>query len=99
MADTAEHITRATVGVDSVYYAKYLHVRGLLNTLRSRRIDALDDLESAALLLRQAGETARGICTPLHRGRTTMTWQSEILREDGRRAAMVTQTQIVLPKR
>lgn len=45
------------------------------------------------------GETARGICTPLHRGRTTMTWQTEILREDGRRAAMVTQTQIVLPKR
>ena len=45
------------------------------------------------------GEIARGICTPLHRGRTTMTWQTEILREDGRRAALVTQTQIVLPRR
>jgi 1,4-dihydroxy-2-naphthoyl-CoA hydrolase len=45
------------------------------------------------------GETARGICTPLHRGRSTMTWQTEILREDGRRAALVTQTQILLPRR
>ncbi|WP_433294345.1 hypothetical protein ACQP2F_32860 [Actinoplanes sp. CA-030573] len=57
----AEPVTRLTVGVDSVQYAKYLHVRGHLNTLRSRRIDALDDLESAALVFRQAGETARGM--------------------------------------
>ena len=45
------------------------------------------------------GETVRAVCTPLHRGRTTMVWQTEILRQDGRRAAMVTQTQIVLPRR
>ena len=44
------------------------------------------------------GETVRGICTPLHRGRTTMVWQTELLREDGRRAALVTQTQILLPR-
>jgi 1,4-dihydroxy-2-naphthoyl-CoA hydrolase len=46
------------------------------------------------------GDTAHAECTPLHRGRTTMVWQTRITRSDGRLAAMVTQTQIVmLPKR
>jgi 1,4-dihydroxy-2-naphthoyl-CoA hydrolase len=42
------------------------------------------------------GETARAECTPLHRGRTTMVWQTKITRGDGRLAAIVTQTQMVL---
>jgi 1,4-dihydroxy-2-naphthoyl-CoA hydrolase len=41
------------------------------------------------------GEVATGECTPLHRGRTTMVWQTRIAREDGRVAAYVTQTQLV----
>ena len=46
------------------------------------------------------GDTAQAECTPLHRGRTTMVWQTRITRGDGRLAALVTQTQIVmLPKR
>ncbi len=43
------------------------------------------------------GETARAECTPLHRGRTTMVWQTQITRNDGRLCAMVIQTQIVIP--
>jgi 1,4-dihydroxy-2-naphthoyl-CoA hydrolase len=43
------------------------------------------------------GDTARGECTPLHRGRTTMVWQTHITRSDGRLCALVTQTQMVLP--
>jgi len=42
------------------------------------------------------GSTAKAECTPLHRGRTTMVWQTKIMREDGRLAAIVTQTQLVL---
>jgi len=42
------------------------------------------------------GDTARGECTPLHRGRTTMVWQTRITRNDGRLCAMVTQTQMVI---
>jgi 1,4-dihydroxy-2-naphthoyl-CoA hydrolase len=42
------------------------------------------------------GDIARAECTPLHRGRTTMVWQTKITRSDGRLAAIVTQTQIVL---
>ena len=44
------------------------------------------------------GDTARAECTPLHRGRTTMVWQTKITRGDGRLAAVVMQTQMVLRK-
>jgi 1,4-dihydroxy-2-naphthoyl-CoA hydrolase len=44
------------------------------------------------------GDVARAECTPLHRGRTTMVWQTKITRGDGRLAAIVTQTQMVLKK-
>ena len=43
------------------------------------------------------GDTARAECTPLHRGRTTMVWQTRVTRGDGRLAALVIQTQLVLP--
>jgi len=42
------------------------------------------------------GDTARAECTPLHRGRTTQVWQTKIMRKDGRLAAIVTQTQLVI---
>ena len=46
------------------------------------------------------GDTAHAESTPLHRGRTTMVWQTKITRNDGRLCAMVTQTQLVLqPKK
>src|SRR3954465_3427953 len=42
------------------------------------------------------GDVAYAECTPLHRGRTTMVWQTRITRGDGRLCAVVTQTQLVL---
>ncbi len=45
------------------------------------------------------GDTAYAECTPLHRGRTTMVWQTKITRGDGRLCALVTQTQLVLEKK
>jgi len=42
------------------------------------------------------GDTAFAECTPLHKGRTTMVWQTRITRGDGRLCALVTQTQIVI---
>ena len=45
------------------------------------------------------GDTARAECTPLHKGRTTMVWQTRITRGDGKLAAVVMQTQLVIPKR
>ena len=45
------------------------------------------------------GDTAYAECTPLHRGRTTMVWQTRITRSDGKLCALVTQTQAVLEPR
>jgi 1,4-dihydroxy-2-naphthoyl-CoA hydrolase len=42
------------------------------------------------------GDTVRAQCTPLHRGRTTMVWETRIFRGDGKLAAIITQTQLVL---
>jgi 1,4-dihydroxy-2-naphthoyl-CoA hydrolase len=44
----------------------------------------------------RAGTTITGECTPLHRGRRTMVWQTRITNADGRLLALVTQTQMVL---
>ena len=43
------------------------------------------------------GDTVRAVCTPLHSGRNTIVLQTDITRSDGKLAAMVIQTQIVLP--
>jgi len=55
-------------------------------------------LESKTNFLRpiRIGDTARARCIPLHKGRTTMVWQTTISRGDGKPAAIVTQTQIVI---
>jgi 1,4-dihydroxy-2-naphthoyl-CoA hydrolase len=44
------------------------------------------------------GDVAKAECTPLHRGRTTMVWQTRITRNDGKLCALVTQTQLVLDR-
>ena len=45
------------------------------------------------------GDPAHAVCTPLHTGRTTIVLQTNITRGDGRLAAIMIQTQIVLPKK
>ncbi len=42
------------------------------------------------------GDVARAECVPLHRGRSTIVVQTRITRNDGKLAAIVTQTQIVM---
>ena len=44
-----------------------------------------------------AGTRVTGECTPFHRGRTTMVWQTLVRSEAGKLCAVVTQTQMVLP--
>lgn len=43
-----------------------------------------------------AGSQVFGECTPFHRGRTTMVWQTLVRSEAGKLCAVVTQTQMVL---
>ena len=44
-----------------------------------------------------AGEIAKAITTPIKIGRQLHVWETKIFREDGKLAAVVTQTQIVIP--
>lgn len=59
---------------------------------------ATTTLESKTNFLRpiRIGDVATAHCVPLHRGRTTMIWQTTITRGDGKVAAIVTQTQMVM---
>jgi uncharacterized protein (TIGR00369 family) len=43
-----------------------------------------------------AGSHVIAECTPIHRGRTTMVWQTHVKSEAGKLLALVTQTQMVL---
>ncbi|MEN9314724.1 MAG: hypothetical protein RIS35_1117 [Pseudomonadota bacterium] len=43
------------------------------------------------------GSTVRAECTALHKGRTTMVWQTVISSDAGKRCAVVIQTQLVMP--
>lgn len=45
------------------------------------------------------GSKVRAECTPVHRGRRTMVWQTRVTLEDGKLVAIVTQTQMVLEPR
>lgn len=47
----------------------------------------------------QTGAVITGECTPLHRGKRTMVWQTKVSLPDGKLVAMVTQTQMVLEPR
>lgn len=55
-------------------------------------------LESKTNFLRpiRLGDTARAVAVPLHLGRTTHIWQTTITRDDGKVAAIVTQTQMII---
>jgi uncharacterized protein (TIGR00369 family) len=43
-----------------------------------------------------AGSVVTGECTPVHRGKRTMVWQTRITNAEGRLVALVTQTQMVV---
>ncbi len=56
-------------------------------------------IESKTNFLRaiMVGETAKAVTTPINLGRTLQVWKTEIFRDDGKLAAVVTQTQIIRP--
>ncbi|MCC6890091.1 MAG: PaaI family thioesterase [Hyphomicrobiales bacterium] len=67
-------------------------------SLPAGRVTATVESKTNFLAPIPLGDTVRAVCTPLQAGRTIIVLQTDILRGDGRRAAMVVQTQIVLPK-
>jgi uncharacterized protein (TIGR00369 family) len=59
---------------------------------RTTTTDSSTKLMGAA----RVNTTVVGECLPLHRGRTTMVWQTMVKSAEGKLCAVVTQTQLVL---
>ena len=55
------------------------------------------DSSTKFLAAAPVGSNVTGECTPFHRGRTTMVWQTLVRAESGKLCAVVTQTQLVIP--
>ena len=62
--------------------------------------DSTTTIESKTKILAagRAGTEISGDCTPLHRGRRTMVWQTRVSGPDGKLLALVTQTQAVVER-
>ncbi|MDS9466695.1 PaaI family thioesterase [Paracoccus sp. MBLB3053] len=71
---------------------------GTAATINLGQGQATTTLESKTNFLRpiRIGDVAIGRCVALHKGRKTMIWQTTISRGDGKVAAIVTQTQMVM---
>lgn len=76
------------------------HLGGLGAFINISTGQATTTIESKTNFLRpiSVGEVVRGVSVPIHKGRTTQVWQTTITRSDGKVAAIVTQTQVVLDK-
>jgi uncharacterized protein (TIGR00369 family) len=67
----------------------------LLNIGEDRRTTTTDS-STKFIGAARVNATVVAECLPLHRGRTTMVWQTTIKSADGKLCAVVTQTQLVL---
>ena len=68
----------------------------LLNLSQDARTTTIES-KTNFLAAAASGTRITGECTPIHRGRTTMVWQTRVTAENGKLVALVTQTQLVLP--
>jgi uncharacterized protein (TIGR00369 family) len=77
------------------------NVAGTATFLNLAEGSSTTTIESKTNFLRAIaiGDTAKAVATPLHRGRTTMVWETKISGQDGRTAAIVIQTQLVMAKK
>jgi len=100
--DVTENLgNRAGVMHGGAVMAMADNLGGLATTLNLSDGFTTTTIESKTNFMRAVpvGGLARAVCVPLHRGRTTMVWQTTISRPDGKVAAIVTQTQLVLSPR
>jgi uncharacterized protein (TIGR00369 family) len=67
----------------------------IINMPQGRRTTTTDS-STKFIGAARAGTTVTGECVALHRGRTTMVWQTSIKSPEGKLCAVVTQTQLVL---
>jgi uncharacterized protein (TIGR00369 family) len=67
----------------------------ILNMPQGKRTTTTDS-STKFIAAARVNTTVVGECLPLHRGRTTMVWQTTVKSAEGKLCAVVTQTQLVL---
>ena len=67
----------------------------ILNMAQGKRTTTTDS-STKFIGAARVNTTVVGECLPLHRGRTTMVWQTMIRSAEGKLCAVVTQTQLIL---
>ncbi len=83
-------------GGASMAFADTLGAVGTFVNLSGDKRTTTTDSSTKFIAGARVQTTVTGDCVALHRGRTTMVWQTEIRNADGRLCALVTQTQLVL---
>lgn len=86
-------------GGASMAFADTLGAVGTVVNLPEGKMTTTTDSSTKFTAGAKVGTTVRGECVALHRGRTTMVWQTTITNDAGRLCAVVTQTQLVMDAR
>ena len=77
-------------------FADTLGAVGTIVNLPDGKRTATTDSSTKFIAGARVNTTVVGVSVALHRGRTTMVWQTSIRNADGKLCAVVTQTQLVL---
>ena len=98
MAVTPDHANRNGVMHGGAIMALADNLGGTATIINLPEGKTTTTIESKTNFLRpiRIGDTATASAIPLHKGRTTMVWQTTITRGDGKPAAVVTQTQMII---
>ncbi len=83
-------------GGASMAFADTLGAVGTIVNLSGGKRTTTTDSSTKFIAGARLGSTVTGTCIALHRGRTTMVWQTAITNAEGKLCAVVTQTQLVL---
>ena len=86
-------------GGASMAFADTLGALGTMLNLPPGATTTTTDSSTKFIAPARAGSKVTGESLALHRGRTTMVWQTSVRTDDGRLCALVTQTQLVLAPR
>jgi len=77
-------------------FADTLGAVGTVLNLAAGKRTTTTDSSTKFIAGAKVGSTVTADCVALHRGRTTLVWQTSLFNGDGKLCAVVTQTQLVL---
>ncbi len=86
-------------GGATMAFADTLGAVGTIANLPAGHSTTTTDSSTKFIAGAKVGTTVRGESVALHRGRTTMVWQTSVFNAEGRLCAVVSQTQLVLAPR